>query len=77
MSKILECVTTDAAVDILKANNRLDGTMQRLMSRIEKYTGRRACDMDIGTVVFSQKGDIGTLGMTDRAEYILSQLRKG
>lgn len=55
LKDILNCVTTDEAVDLLTKNDIIDNIMSQLIKRIDYYTKLRADEMEIGTIVFSNK----------------------
>lgn len=75
LHQILDCVTTDEAVALLKENELADITMQLLLKRIEKYLKKRALDsMQIEAVVFSNRH--GLLGMTQGAQAMMERIRK-
>ena len=62
---ILDCVTTDAALEVLKKNGLLEKTMEQLMLRIDACLQKRGGDnMQIGAVVFSN--EYGLLGKQNR-----------
>lgn len=67
---LMDCVTTDEALDILKAAGLLEGVMSRLMERMEFYVNHRSGGaFSCGVITFSQKH--GILGKSDHAEAIL------
>lgn len=65
--KILDCVTTDEAYELIKDTK----TIGVLMSRIDMYLKRRA-QTDIGAVMFSNK--YGIIGKTIDADKLLGDL---
>ena len=71
--KILDCVTTEAALDILKKSDRLENTMKQLMIRIEDVLQRRSSGkIRIGAIVFSN--EYGILGKTKTADKLLEDI---
>lgn len=73
--EILDCATTDAAVDVLDRSGRRDAVIKRLLKEIQKHIERRTPGSRTGCVVFSNVH--GTLGMTGRAEEILKDWNAG
>ena len=70
---ILDCVTTDAALEVLKKNGLLEKTMEQLMLRIDACLQKRGGDsMQIGAVVFSN--EYGLLGKTEQADELLLKI---
>ena len=70
---ILDCVTTDAALDLLKNEKILGKTMEQLMLRIDACLQKRGGDnMQIGAVVFSN--EYGLLGKTEQADELLLKI---
>lgn len=66
LCQLLDCVTTDAALDLLQKHGALEATMAVLMERIQYHLERRSDGkMEIGAVVFSNI--YGLLGMTKNA----------
>ena len=71
--KILDCVTTAAALDILKKSDMLENTMKQLMIRIEDVLQRRSSGkIRIGAIVFSN--EYGILGKTKIADKLLEDI---
>ena len=66
--KILDCVTTDEAYELIRDTKTVDV----LMDRIDMYLKRRA-DTEIGAVMFSNK--YGVIGKTADADKILKKAR--
>lgn len=66
--KILECVTTDEAYEIIRDTKTID----ILMDRIDKYLKGRT-DLKIGAVMFSKK--YGIIGKTSDADKILGDIK--
>lgn len=70
LRSLTECVTTDAALDILYENNCHEKTLEILVQRIEHYLRARADGKAvIGAVIFSNKHDL--LLKTSAADDIL------
>lgn len=68
-----KCVTTDAAVDILKETGLLEGTMQVVIMQAENYVKRRCGSrLEAGIIIFSN--DMSVLCRTDNADWILRRL---
>ncbi len=72
--KILECITTDDALQLLSKNNLLEKTMQYVMKKIYENLNRRAYEgLTVEVIVFSNV--FGVLGMTNKAEKLLDYFR--
>lgn len=72
--KILDCITTEAALEILKKSDILEKTMYQLMLRIEDVLQRRSGGkIVIGTIVFSN--EYGILGKTPAANKLLELIK--
>ena len=70
---ILDCVTTDAALELLKNEKILGKTMEQLMLQIYACLQKRGGDnMQIGAVVFSN--EYGLLGKTEQADELLLKI---
>lgn len=70
---ILDCVTTDAALELLKNEKILGKTMEQLILRIDACLQKRGGDnMQIGAVVFSN--EYGLLGKTEQADELLLKI---
>ena len=70
---ILDCVTTDAALELLKNEKILGKKMEQLMLRIDACLQKRGGDnMQIGAVVFSN--EYGLLGKTEQADELLLKI---
>lgn len=70
---ILDCVTTDAALELLKNEKILGKTMEQLMLLIDACLQKRGGDnMQIGAVVFSN--EYGLLGKTEQADELLLKI---
>lgn len=71
--KILDCVTTDAALEILKESDMLEGAMEQLMIRIEKVLQHRSSErIRIGAIIFSN--EYGVLGKTKLADELVKSI---
>ncbi len=71
--QILDCVTTDAALEILKESDMLDGAMEQLMIRIENVLQHRSSErIRIGAIVFSN--EYGILGKTKLADELIKNI---
>lgn len=72
--KILDCITTEAALEILKKSDILEKTMYQLMLRIEDVLQRRSGGkIVIGAIVFSN--EYGILGKTSAADKLLELIK--
>lgn len=72
--KILDCITTEAALEILKKSDILEKTMYQLMLRIEDVLQRRSGGkIVIGAIVFSN--EYGILGKTPAADKLLELIK--
>lgn len=72
--EILDCVTTEAALDILKKSDMLESTMKQLMIQIEDVLQRRSGGkIRIGAIVFSN--EYGILGKTKAADSLLENIK--
>lgn len=68
--EVINCVTTDEAVAILKSYEVLDKTMEHVMGKIQYYLSRRAYGtLEIGAIIFSNQ--YGILGQTENAKELL------
>ena len=73
--KILDCITTEAALEILKKSDILEKTMYQLTLRIEDVLQRRSSGkIVIGAIVFSN--EYGILGKTPAADKLLELIKK-
>lgn len=72
--KILDCITTEAALEILKKSDILEKTMYQLTLRIEDVLQRRSSGkIVIGAIVFSN--EYGILGKTPAANKLLELIK--
>jgi cobalt-precorrin-5B (C1)-methyltransferase len=75
LQKLMQAVTTDAGLDILKEAGALEAVMQLLIERMQYHLQRRAGkNMQTGIILFSNVH--GILGQTDNAETMLRQIVK-
>lgn len=59
LKKLLDCVTVDAALDILKSYGNLDKTLEILAQRAEYYLNAKVKNsIEIGAIMFSDKHTI-------------------
>lgn len=73
--QLLNCITTDEALNILSENNLTKQCMDYIMQKIEKNLNRRAYDgLRVEAIVFSN--EYGVLGMTDKAMELLEEIRQ-
>lgn len=71
---ILNCITTEEAIDVIEQYQKRKETMRILMEKIEYYVKNRAFEgLEIGVIVFSNQH--GILGMTSEAEQILKRFQ--
>ena len=75
VKKIMGCITTTEALDILKERKLLSPVMETVIQRIEYHLKQRAGDtLKIGAVVFSKED--GILGKTKETLELLEQIRR-
>lgn len=73
--KLMECLTTTEAVELLKLEGMLDKVMQSILKKIGFYLKHRAGEkLKIGAVVFSMEE--GILGSTPGTPELLEQIQK-
>lgn len=71
--QLLDCNTTDEALEILEQRNLLKETMQQIMPKIQYYLDHRSYEqIKLGAVVFSNVQ--GYLGQTDTAAELIKIL---
>jgi cobalt-precorrin-5B (C1)-methyltransferase len=70
--KILDSVTTDEALEILKKNNMLESTMEEMIGRISYYVNKRSDLTEIEVIVFSN--ELGELAHTKQAYELLGEI---
>lgn len=73
LRRVLDCVTTEAALTLLSEQGVLAITMAALTERIQYHLERRGGTMAVGAVVFSNQ--YGLLGMTRQARQWLEEWR--
>lgn len=74
VQRLMQCVTTVDALDILKEQGLLESVMATIMERIEFYLKYRAGDrLLIGAVVFSK--EMGILGKTKDADILIDYIK--
>lgn len=70
LEAILNCVTTEEALSILKEQGKMEDTIEILMDKIDYYLKKRAYDgLLIGAVLFSNQ--YGLLGRTKEADKLI------
>ena len=72
-TKLMGCVTTDAAIDLLEEAGFLNLVMQSVTGQAGMYLSRRACNLPAELVIFSNAR--GVLGMTDGARSMMDRMR--
>ena len=76
LKKIMNCITTDEAIDILIEYGIKSSTMKLITERINFHLNNRADEkLEIGAIIFSNKH--GLLGETENVETLLSKYSKG
>ena len=80
IQKLMNCITTTEAIEILKRENLLETVMESVMKRVEFYLQNRAGEeLQIGAILFSKED--GILGRTTQVpellKYIQDQNRQG
>lgn len=72
---LMNCITTDEALEILREKALLEGVMERLLERMEFYVDHRSGhSLEKGILVFSQT--MGTLGESRDAWKVLERLKE-
>ena len=74
MSSLYECVTTDAALDLLEGAGLLEDTLDSLMGALDRHLKARAGEMPIEALCFTNQR--GLLAMTPGAVALLSRHRE-
>lgn len=73
LRKLMGCITTDEALDILNDKNLMGKVMERVAERAGFYLNKRAGEnLPVGAIFFS--GKYGILGMTEKAQALLSRI---
>lgn len=76
LKKIMGCITTDEALDVLEEGKVKNETMNLVMEKIDYYLNKRAGKkLIIGAIMFSNEH--GLLGETKDVENILEKLNEG
>lgn len=71
--KLMDCITTTAALEILEEEHLLESVMETIMKRIEAHIQRRAGEeLEIGAVMFSKEQ--GILGKTSQADELMRKI---
>ncbi len=73
-ARVLECVSCDDALRILKEESVDEKTLQRLTKRIDALMGLRAQGVKTGALLFSKV--YGLLGETESAQALLQKIRE-
>lgn len=74
--RIMSCVSTDDALDVLISSGKMEATMNELVNKISYHLNHRAGDhMRVEALVFSSK--YGKLGETAGAERMMLELGEG
>ena len=71
---LMDCVSTDACLDILEEHALMGPVMEHLLPEIGKHLQKRAGQTQAGAVVFSNVH--GTLGETSEAKTMIAQWRR-
>ena len=72
--KIMDCVTTDDAIAILKEAGICDAVMKRILEKALFYVGNRVeNELEIGMVIFSNEH--GLLAQSDNAEQMFQRFK--
>ena len=72
---LMNCITTDEALEILEENGLLEGVMERLLEKMEFYVDHRSGhSLEKGILVFSQTK--GTLGESKDARKLIACLKE-
>lgn len=72
LKKIMDCISTDEAVKILKESGFLKPTMESILKKVEFHLQQRCMEeVPIGAILFSNVH--GILGMTSQAEQLLNK----
>ena len=74
LAKLMDCITTDDALDVLEQAGLLEETLSSILQKIDFHLKARSHgDYQVEAVIFSNKR--GLLGMTAGAEGMLIQIR--
>ena len=75
LKKIMNCITTDEAIDVLIEYGIKSSTMRLITERINFHLNNRANEkLEIGAIIFSNKH--GLLGETENVESLLAKYSK-
>ena len=69
LEEVFQAATTDAALEVLERSGLRETVMASLTRALEEHLRRRAGEMDIAAVIFSNR--YGVLGMTQGAERLM------
>jgi len=72
LESLMECISTDAAFDILETAGLLQQVTASLMEKIDFHLSRRGGEMETGAIMFTNKR--GELGRTKNAGKLLEAL---
>ena len=73
LSRMMESVTTDDALQYLKEAGRMEAVMERLMERMEFYVNQRVQNrLELGVITFSKV--YGILGQTGKASDLVRKI---
>lgn len=71
--KMLDCITTDQAIQILAEEQIQDATMKKVTDKVQFYMKKRAYDrLEIEVIIFSN--EYGLLGKTQNADELLNRI---
>ena len=74
LKEMMDCITTDQVIHILKEHNYLEETMESILKKISFHLEQRCLsEVPIGAILFSQK--YGLLGETKGANEILKWVK--
>jgi len=74
IDEMLNCVTCDDALRILKEQQLLEPVLGRIVQRVEDHLSHRCGAMEVGAILFSK--EYGLLAKTNRAENLLKKLKE-
>lgn len=73
--RLMQCINTSEAAEIIKEKGLLSPVMKTVTERIEFYLKQRAGErLQIGMIMFSLED--GILGRTENADFLLDQIRR-
>jgi len=73
--KILSCISTDDAIEVLKNSGHFESTISSMIKKIQFHLNHRTRgDMPIGVVIFSSK--YGKLGESNNVSELIKELRR-